>query len=128
MRKCIICTHSEREKIDRAIANKQLYETIAHIFGVGVGAIKSHKRKHIAAAVARAESVAAVRCAVAQALPDIETASLFWSSMLILRYVVEGLFQDFLKATTIRDRARIAYPLLKGLHQLAKREGAYRHK
>ena len=48
-RRCTICTHPQREEIDRLIIEgKKPYTEIARLFGVHESAIRRHKKVHLA--------------------------------------------------------------------------------
>ena len=53
VRKCTICTHPEREAIDRAIVDSVPLRHIASQFGVGYKAVDRHK-SHLPAEIAKA--------------------------------------------------------------------------
>ena len=57
-RVCTICTHPEREAIDRALVAGESYRNIAEHFSVSLGAIARHKADHIPESLALAQEAA----------------------------------------------------------------------
>jgi hypothetical protein len=50
-RTCTICTHPQREEIDRAIARKETYRKIAERYSVTTAAVHRHAKSHLPQAV-----------------------------------------------------------------------------
>ncbi len=57
-RVCTICVHPERQAIDQALVNGQIFRTIAHQWSVSLDALKRHKRDHLPQALAQAHQAA----------------------------------------------------------------------
>lgn len=62
-RRCTICTHHQREEIDRALASGQPFRTIAVRYGVSATSLKRH-RAHIQDAIQQAYAARAVEVGV----------------------------------------------------------------
>lgn len=58
--RCSICTHPEREAIDRALVSGEPLRKIAQRLAVSEHALHRHKRDHIVAALAQASEAATV--------------------------------------------------------------------
>ena len=56
-RRCTVCTHPQREEIDRAIAQGQSYRAIARQYHLNVHTISRHARIHVPKAVREAVRV-----------------------------------------------------------------------
>jgi hypothetical protein len=50
-RRCTVCTHPQREEIDRAIAQRQSYRAIARQYRLNVHTVSRHARIHVPKAV-----------------------------------------------------------------------------
>lgn len=59
-RTCTICTHADRQAIDRALVEGQSFRTIAHQWGVSLDALKRHKRDHLPPSLAKAHQAAQI--------------------------------------------------------------------
>lgn len=59
-RTCTICSHPNRDEIDRALVDGVSFRTIAHQWGVSADALKRHKKDHLPAALAQAKQAAQV--------------------------------------------------------------------
>lgn len=53
---CSICSHTRREEIDTALIKGKSYRSLSPKFGVALGSLSNHKRKHLAAMLAKAEA------------------------------------------------------------------------
>ncbi|MGH9584641.1 MAG: hypothetical protein ACRD4O_17100 [Bryobacteraceae bacterium] len=53
-RECSLCSHSERERIDRDVIAGSSYRDIAGRFGVSKSAVERHANEHLAETIARA--------------------------------------------------------------------------
>ncbi|WP_243092849.1 hypothetical protein [Thermus hydrothermalis] len=62
-RRCTICTHPQREEIDRALVEGESFRNIAERFGVSLGALHRH-REHVQDDVQRAVEAKAVQVGV----------------------------------------------------------------
>ena len=65
-RRCTICTHKSRAKIDKALVERERFRTIADQFGVSKSALLRHSDDHLPAALVKAQ--AATEAAQADAL------------------------------------------------------------
>ena len=59
-RRCTICTHKEREAIDRALVAGEKYRNIAEQFRVTLAPLVRHRDDHIPAALVKAKEAAEV--------------------------------------------------------------------
>jgi hypothetical protein len=59
-RVCTVCSHPQRDEIDRALASGQTIRRLAPLYGVSESAISRHKRNHLPVAIARAREVTEV--------------------------------------------------------------------
>ena len=59
-RKCSICTHPNREAIDRALVNKESFRYVSKQYGVTVSAIHRHNDTHLPSSLAKAQEARAV--------------------------------------------------------------------
>ncbi len=57
-RRCTICTHNSRAKIDRALVVRERFRTIADQFGVSKSALLRHSDDHLPAALVNAQAAA----------------------------------------------------------------------
>nr|WP_319539423.1 hypothetical protein [uncultured Methanospirillum sp.] len=56
--KCTICTHNQREAIERAIISGVPIRIIADQYGISLGAINRHKDSHMTEALAKSREIA----------------------------------------------------------------------
>jgi hypothetical protein len=53
-RRCTVCDHPERDKIDRQLINGEVFQTIADNSRLSATALKNHKAKHIPVSLVQA--------------------------------------------------------------------------
>jgi hypothetical protein len=59
-RKCSICTHPNRDAIDRALVNRESFRNVAKQFGITVSAIHRHNDAHLPASLTKAQEARSV--------------------------------------------------------------------
>ncbi len=63
-RTCTVCSHKEREGIDKALLADEPYRHIASRFGTSTGALQRHRAEHLPATMVKAQEQADVRHAI----------------------------------------------------------------
>ena len=71
---CTICTHPDRDAVDKAVVSQAPNRQIASLYGVSEAAIRRHKRSHLPKTLVKATEVEAVANAEVVIREWIETA------------------------------------------------------
>ena len=57
-RRCTVCLHPKRTKVDKALVANRTYRSIADEYGLSEAALKRHKKTHLPARLAKAHQAA----------------------------------------------------------------------
>ena len=105
-RQCTICTHPEREQIERALVSGRSLRNVAEQFGCSATALHRHKRDHLPGSLAQARQA-----------QDVARAD---SVLEEIRAEIRRIQRLYKKAEAILDRAQNQPIALKSIRELSR--------